>query len=273
MRPASLALVLAGLIVACGAEVEKPFDPGPPDFQFDGGPAPGLTNPNSSEPSDEPSLCQSGETSCLPARHLATAADLVFEARDLAWQGVSISRTSVLFLSDDFVADADLEVDAAQLTVPPDCTEQTCHAPLFRDYAFPAWAGPGVPGVTCAEKGDQPTRKGDTCTRITIAKGTTFRLRRVVEDMHPSAPTYWPFVEFAQSCTTPCGDAQLRCPNTHTCFASGYESCAFCDGAPVETCACREGCGTKADGAACTFDSSPDVEVNGACHHGTCEGK
>lgn len=272
-----MVFAVTGLVVACGAEVtQTPTDPAPAGDSTNGSTLSsstgGVVNGGNTNGGGGVSFCAADVKSCAPARHLASPSALVAEAAKLSWQGVSLSKSSALTIGDDLVADVDLDVDAAALTAPPDCTTKTsCHAPLFRDYAFPAWSGPGVDGVTCAVKGDRPVRKGDTCARVTIAKGTTFRLRAVVEDMHPSGPTYWPFVEFAKSCETPCGVDETRCSATQTCFAIGYASCAFCEGETAQTCSCREGCGTKPNGVECSFDTSPDYVVTGVCRSGSCD--
>jgi len=280
----SFSLMVAGLVVACGAEVENDTtkaDPNgaPPNGNGASSSSGGASGPGSSS-STSGQFCSADDTaSCAPARHVASAADLIAESTKLSWQGVALGKSSVLQIGDDLVADADLDVDASLITAPASCKDDPdtkfprCHAPLFRAYAFPSWSGPPVPGVTCAVVGDHPVRKGDTCSRITIAKGTTFRIRAVVEDMHPSGPTYWPFVEFEKSCATPCADGETRCGATKTCFARGYDSCAFCEGASASTCSCRAGCGTSPDGAECSYDTSPDTVASGTCKSGSCNAR
>lgn len=125
--------------------------------------------------------------------------------------------------------------------------------------------------MSCKTVGEHPARKGDTCARIFIAKGTTFRLRAVIEDMHPSAPTYWPFVEFERECSAACGTGETRCAATQTCLAVGYDVCAYCEGTAAQVCACREiNCSSKADGSGCHFATAPDLEVVGKCSAGKC---
>jgi hypothetical protein len=276
MKLPALFVVLAGLAVACGAEVGA-VDPNAGGAGT-GSSSTGGDRSSSSSPSSSANggngdgICSNAAPACSPARHVGSASDLVAEAAKLSWQRVSISKVGVLQLGDDLIADADIEVDASALTASPDCSDETqCRAPLFRTYSFPSWAGPGIEGVTCAVIGDHPVRKGDTCARVVVAKGTTFRLRAVVEDMHPSSPNYWSFVDFADACTKPCADDEVRCAATQTCFTKGYASCAYCEGNSAQVCTCRLGCGTQPDGETCSYDSSPDVVQTGTCQSGSCQ--
>lgn len=273
MRLLSSSLFFFALLAACGAEVSNPS---------------GTANESSSPPGTTPTtpagggaggaesnqqFCAAPATgsTCAAARHVASADDLAAEIGKLPWQGVSISHTGTLSIGDDLVADADITMDASAIPgMKADATYQR-GAPLFRDYAFPTWSGPGVvEGVACSELGPHPVRKGDTCAKITIAKGATFRLRAVIEDMHPSAPTYWPFVEFERACSVSCGADEVRCGASQTCFTKGFAACAYCEGESMEVCRCRKECTTMADGEACYVDTSPDEAESGTCRRGTC---
>ncbi|GAC1580655.1 MAG: hypothetical protein NVS3B20_11490 [Polyangiales bacterium] len=206
---------------------------------------------------------------CAAPLHIASAADVVSVVKKLPWQSSSRSFPRVLTVSGDLVTDADIEVDASMIAPLPDCSPtglSACHAPLFREYAFPNAAAPFV-GVTCKVVADNP----NWCTKIAIAKGTTFRLRAIVDDHHPSTPQFWPFIEFARSCATPCTADETRCEATQTCFARGFAACAYCEGKPADLCACRDACKPKADGATCTYDPSSDVTATGKCSAGTCK--
>ena len=275
VRPLALASLLA---MACGSTAPAP------DAAADG-------TRNPLRPGDGPSTSELGAGSataicapevaarCAPARHVGSTLEFQAAATELGWQRVSLGHTGMLTLSGDLVADVELSIDASTLAGPADCPTATteampfpqCHSVLLREYAFPRWDGKGlVPGVSCAVVGDHPVRKGETCARLSIAKGTTFRLRAVVEDMHPSAPGDWPFVEIERGCAVPCDTGETRCDATQTCLGVGYEACAFCQGEAPEVCACREACSSKANGTECSFDTSPDTVVLGKCSAGTC---
>jgi len=272
MRRLASSLFSLGLLAACGSEVSSPA--GTSNQSSAPGRETTVTTPSDGAGgSATQQFCSSDApaSTCAAARHVATADDLAAEIGKLPWQGVSISHTGALSIGDDLVADADISMDASAIPGKQADATMQLGAPLFRDYAFPKWSGPGVvEGVSCAELGPHPVRKGDTCAKITIAKGATFRLRAVVEDMHPSAPTYWPFVEFERACSVSCGADETRCGASQTCFTKGFAACAYCEGQAMEVCACRKECSTLADGEACYVDKSPDQEESGSCRRGTC---
>ncbi len=244
---------------------------------------PSRADPNASASAGEAACGPVVEPRCAPALHVTSAAEIVAEAAKLPWQKVSLSLTGGLSVGSDLVAEEDIVVDAADLAAPADCPTTPenglrfaqCHVPLFREYGFPRWEGKSLDaGTSCLEASDdRPMRKGETCKRLAIAKGTSFRLRAVIEDMHPSAPTYWSFIEIERPCSAPCGAGEQRCEATQTCFEAGYSTCAFCEGKSSTACACREGCGSKPDGTSCAYDSSPDVLESGTCKAGSCIAK
>lgn len=211
---------------------------------------------------------------CKPGFHVSSAAEVIAASKAFDYQRVSISQGKTLEVGDDLIADEDLEVNASDLVLASECgaagTGTSCHAPLFRAKAFPSFTE--VPGVTCAvESADQPVRERFACSTIRIAKGATFRLRAVIEDMHPSAPNYWAYIDFVTPCTTSCGTGEVLCAATHTCFAAGYSSCTYCEGKSTDVCACRaDACTMKPNGAECSFDSSPDVSESGTCSATGC---
>lgn len=275
-------LLLAGLsLAACGTSASAPsaLVDAPPDGRADADPSAPRAEASAHAQAEPPKTCGPEPSAACAgaAKHLASSADFAAEVNGLAWQPVSLSRTGVLSLSEDLVVDVDLEVDASVLVAPSGCestlptTIPRCHAPLFREYPFPVWDEVGrVPGVSCKVVGDHPVRKGETCARIAIAQGTTFRIRAVVEDMHPTGPTFWPFVEFERACAVACRDGEVRCAATQTCFTEGYAACAYCEGQSANVCACQGSCGPKDDASSCGFATSPDVDVSGTCSAGTC---
>ncbi len=240
----------------------------------------GAPQPGPSPAAPDGSVCAAaGAPKCAPSRNVASASELLAEIGKLAWQPVGLGKSAVLTLSDDLTVTADIDIAATSLTAP---TSSPCElvepplgsrCPLFRTYAFPSWGAGGdalrVAGITCAELGPQPVRKGSTCAKLHIKKGTTFRLRATIEDMHPDS--YYPFVEVERPCSEACPAGTERCGATQTCFTNGFEFCAYCEGLPLATCVCREGCTDKKNGASCNYDSSPDTVVSGTCSGGTCQ--
>ncbi len=218
---------------------------------------------------------------CGETHHVATVEDLVFVTTLLPWQSVSVSKTGPITAGADIMVDVDLELDATLLANPFECPAKPdasgfapCHSTLLRAYAFPdVQDRHRIPGIHCVTPGDRPVHFIETCNRIAIAAGTTFRMRAVIEDQHPSEPTYWPFIEFERACNVACDIGERRCEASQTCFSSGRSTCAYCDGYKLEVCACTQGCGTMADGESCSFSSAPDVDDVGTCGAGFCEKK
>jgi hypothetical protein len=280
MMPKFLFATLIGAsVVACGAVVTVPTEQGTPTANSnESTSAPGTSSTSAtSNPTAGPVCAGPGVGSpeagpvCAPAQHISSAAEFVNEAAKLDWQSVALDKSSILRIGADLVVNVDIEIDASALRWKGAPDDRGIHAPLFREYAFPLWdSGRRLAGVRCVQLGDRPPRKGVACARIAITKGTTFRLRAVVEDMHPMSPTYWPFIEFERSCAAPCAPDERRCAATQTCFGVGYDTCAFCAGSAPAICACRDACGTKANDASCAYDKSPDQLELGKCKAGTC---
>lgn len=215
---------------------------------------------------------------CGEARGVASVDDLVAEVGRIPWQTVTLGRSLVLSSSDDLVATAELELDAASLPTAPSCVpvaegaEPDCQVTLFRDVAFPAWNGPSkVAGVTCAKVGPRPVRRGGTCASLRIAKGTRFRLRAVVEGMHPGLPSVWPSVEIERPCTAACEADEVRCAATETCLGEGQLACLYCEAGKQPVCACRARSGSVADGTTCGYDTGADTVSGGECLDGVCQ--
>lgn len=219
---------------------------------------------------------------CGEPVHLADEAAFLAQQKSVGWQLVASSRTGTLYVSPDYVADADLVIDASAIAPPPGCSESAptgtpsgtlslrCGRVAFREDAFPRRNGTArVNGVSCAVE-REPVRRlwGDLCTKLTIARGTSFRLRNVLLDTHPDLPL--PTTEIVAACAAPCASGESRCATTQVCFPLGHDTCAFCEGRTVRECACRAPCNTRADGAACYFDSTPDTPESGVCVAGSC---
>ena len=237
--------------------------------------------PTTSVQPTRPATCPpSAVPSCGPTTHVDTAAAFLAIAAKQPWQQVSTAKSFVLGLSEDLVADATLEIDATELADAPNCSTvpsedglpAQCHRVLLRAYAFPLTQGPGrVPGITCIKAGPRPVGKSDTCARIAIASGTTFRMRAVIEDNHPGSPTYWPFVEFERPCATLCDADEARCPATQTCLKPGRDTCAFCDARSQLECPCADVCGNKPENTQCFVRRGTDYSAEGTCRAGVCE--
>lgn len=258
-----VALLTLGLLVACsGASTDAVSQPSP---------SPSSSSNVQDKATGGGSCGPVTAEQCKPAFHVATAAEVISATRAFDYQRVSISKGGALEIGDDVVADADIEVLASDLgPAGSDCQpDKDCHAPVFRTQGFPSFKT--VAGITCLEKGDQPVRQAYACEHIAIAKGTTFRLRAVIEDVHPSAPNYWAFIDLLEPCAMSCGAGEVLCPSSHTCYDAGYASCSFCEGKTPEVCACRSNdCAQLPDGSECSFSSSPDVLESGVCRPTGC---
>lgn len=208
-------------------------------------------------------------TTCKPAFHVASASELIAASRAFEYQRISVTQGTTLVPSDDLVADADIEVLASDL---PPVTDSTVHSPQLRAEGLPRHQR--VPGIDCVERSlEQPVVQPHGCERIKIAKGTSFRLLVIIEDNHPSSPSYWAYVDLVAPCATAtaCGSGEALCGASRLCFAAGYEACLLCEGRPAVECGCRsETCGPKAEGAECTFAEASDFVGTGTCKRGTC---
>lgn len=215
---------------------------------------------------------------CSPARGVASAEAFLAEQKQLPWQNIASSKSGVLTLSNDLVADSDLQIDASTLSQSPDCSPDAgggtalrgCGSVTFREDAWPQGNGRArVAGVGCAEERIEVRRGwGQLCSKLTIAKGTVFRIRNTVLDDHPSG--YRQTVEIIAPCTMPCAVGEARCEATQMCLALGYSTCAYCEAKPVATCACRSACNADADNTKCGYDFSPDQPASGVCKAGSC---
>lgn len=266
---AASALVTSALLAACGSGTS---------VTDNGAPAPGGTSGGKGAEGTPAAACTPTDAPrCAPARAVTTAEAFLAEQRQLVWQPIASSRSGTLMVSADLVAGADLVIEASTLSLPASCASTTdagqlprgCTA-VFREDAFPRFNNAvRVPGVSCAVA-RQPVRRGwgELCSTLTIARGTVFRMRNVVLDDHPSGEVH--SVEIVPACAVPCASGEARCALTQTCFPLGHDTCAYCDGKAVSACACSDACSARAEGARCSYDSSPDTPVSGACTSGDC---
>lgn len=277
--------LMAMLLLACGSTADPTPTPAASSTTSETQPSPPTSNaqpapPTSSVQPARPTTCPPAAVpACGPTTHVGTAAAFLAIVAKQPWQQVSTAKSFVLGLSEDLVADANLEIDATDLADAPNCSTvpseglpPLCHRVLLRAYAFPLPQGPGrVPGITCIKPGPSPFGKADTCARIAIASGTSFRLRAVIEDNHPGTPTFWPFIEFERPCATACDADEARCPATQTCLKAGRDTCAFCEARSQLECPCADVCGSKADATKCYVRRGTDYGAEGTCKAGVCE--
>lgn len=204
---------------------------------------------------------------CEGGPFVASAAEVLAVIQKLQTQSVSVAKGTALLVTADLRAEEDIELSASDLTA-KDCADCT---PYFRARAFPRFDA--VPGVTCVEIApEQPiVRVEPACLRVSIKKGATFRLRSVVQDMHPSAKAFWPFIDFVSACTVSCAANELYDHKTHQCFSTAYELCAYGEGLSPEYCSCRaDECHQKPKGTRCYFAASPDNDRSGTCGQSGC---
>jgi hypothetical protein len=208
---------------------------------------------------------------CANPTRLASSGELLAIIEQLVWQPVSIAEASLLEISDDFVATSELQLAAEELPVPDTacglvdaggCTSS------FRGSPFPRQGEGALPmGVRCLREGPDVADGIATCIEVSIATGTTFRLRATIEDLHPELPHA--FVELERACDAPCEPDELRCVESETCLPRD-EHCAFCEGRQRAECACRESDRLASDGEQCSWASSPDYIAEGVCLDGVC---
>lgn len=103
-----------------------------------------------------------------------------------------------------------------------------------------------------------------------ILRDTTIRLRMVAQDIHPAPPQSLRLIEVLAPCEAACGDTELTCEATHTCWGTVRDHCAYCLGGSNEACGCWDGDGFFADGTTCQIAISGDISVGGTCEAGLC---
>ena len=112
-------------------------------------------------------------------------------------------------LSSDLLFDADVELDAAQFTL-PDCGNATC-PPL--DIELGSDAGTCIESLT-ADGGSG----GTTCARFGVHAGASLRVLKVLLGggffSSPASPT----LLAVASCNVPCSGGQRRCAAIQVCM-------------------------------------------------------
>lgn len=151
--------------------------------------------------------------------------------------------------------------DAGGCTPESFAAERTSHSP--QAYGYQA-ATEYPTGVACAT----PSASGN-CDRIVIAAGTVVRLQRVIEtSLFTGSRRH--LVRFLRPCAQACNSDEVYCAASATCFKAGYDACIFCEGKSPLSCGCREGCGSKPEGAECSGVTSDDTAASGTCRNGIC---
>lgn len=207
---------------------------------------------------------------CAPATHLASAEELAYVINGFPWQLVESGYGRLLTISDDFVADVDLLLDASLLNPPLKCPslDGGCGTIRFRDSLFPRHDDKHVAGLTCVGPGSPQPNRLPTCSAMSIAKGTTFRIRKLGET---SVWGFFTYVELDRACPVVCDSDETRCEPSQTCLLRGYDTCSWCDGLPSAICGCRDRCGgPMADGTTCSYEESDDSIGIGSCASARC---
>lgn len=206
-----------------------------------------------------PAACP--QTTCAPASatvHSVGELDALLQAR--TWTSFAFYTTGCLPASDDIVVQGTLTLDAQSLTRPSGCGADCRTEIAYRLLDAPA-------GVTCDEL--DPIDRLHACSKITITN-TTLRVRTLIEDIHPASPNSTSVLELMGPCTEACPTSAFTCEESHTCWGSERDYCAYCLGGTNETCACWHASGLAADGTTCSIYVSGDVTVGGVCAGGAC---
>lgn len=242
-------------------EAGAPPDSAPPPADTAVPPPTSDIDPSCTPPAVDPS-CSTG------ARSVASEDDVLAVITTLPQQFLDPKRTSTLTSSDDLVASATIELDAAKL---PTCTFG-CAPPSYRTSSRfgPPGEPPPVAGVTCLLPAG-PTATSWHCDHVRIEAGTTFRLRAVVEDHHPEVSPNWPVFDLVPGCAAACPVGSVRCGATQTCMPE-HSYCTFCQGLTAPECACRTGaCRLAPEGSTCHYDAAADVAASGVCTANHCK--
>lgn len=214
--------------------------------------------------------------SCGGQRGFSTSAELVAIIDALPWQEAHRGSSLAFTVSSDLVATADVTVSASivaptvsSANCPSFSGTSMCAPNVFRNGTYTG-GEVSVPTIVCNGATTIPRGSADGCASLTIPKGTHFRMRKVVEDVHPYSPTYRPIIEVERPCNEPCRSDEARCGTSQTCFKKGEATCLFCHAQNVNVCACQDTCGKIADDTKCYYDTSPDTMQVGVCRSGTC---
>lgn len=286
---ASLFVLFLSGLAACAATSD--LAPPPPS---EGSPADGTSPEAGAEGgaacASSPAAQGSAGWVCAPSVEVATAADIYAQIETLTeavekpgqW-----SSGAALRPSPDLHATRDIVLRASELAARlGDCvaddggasaiecgdaqfggeqTAATVMAQMSRTYTK---LGTSPEGVTCTAPG---SRNADACLELRITAGTTVRFARVLEQGLADHPRWWHEVRALRACATPCAKGEIACGPAQRCFRAGESSCLLCEGKSQEACACRDACGEpKAEGAACSYRYSEEIDFSGTCQQGSC---
>jgi hypothetical protein len=197
---------------------------------------------------------------CSTGAPIASSADFVAAVdSSVPWTGFGEYTAGCLPASPDHVVTGPVTVRGADIPLPPNGANTFKPEPRFVLRDEP-------PGVICEE----PEHLFDftLCNRIVITN-TTIRLRTLLVDIHPAPGNHVAVVEVLSGCEAPCADQRV-CEQTHTCWNSERDLCAYCYGGTNEACACFVAGQLQVDGTECEMFVSGDVIVTGRCVAGEC---
>jgi hypothetical protein len=233
------------------------------------------------------SFCVETTPSCEPATDVADAptlyAAMVGLSESEEWSTTS-SPASTQVPSRDFRATVDNELDVpalrAALKVCDPSSGSSCAEPKFAaEKPFhSAHHGGGAeifrlgdtypPGVSCV----QPSPGGKLgCWRVKLVAGTVVRFQRAREIFQFGGAIIHRYVRIVRGCDVPCAPDETRCAASSLCLKRGKDYCVLCEDKREVECACREGCGTKPEGAYCSAITSDDTQMSGGCAAGECD--
>lgn len=215
---------------------------------------------------------------CGGATELASLAELVAAIPAGPWTCNPGSTAGPWPVTGDLCASVPLDLRRGDLPTPN--LAGACGTGEFNSYAFPVVDPAITSGMTVSEA--NLVSDVDVADRVTIGRGTRFRLRtasRLVEDLAGSSAVLASLTFLAAS-DVPCADETWRCDADKVCydrtidgvFDPAYLYCLGCDRLPADQCACRSGKQAAADGTVCSVPQGEGVTaVTGTCGGGTCK--
>jgi len=209
-----------------------------------------------------PPFSQCAQETCAAGSTITAPGQLVSIINASEWTPEGPYTAGCLPASSNVHAEGTLTIDEGAIAVPAWCDASGCRQLVTFKLTGAA------PGVDCL--GAEQWFDFTLCKSIAL-HDTTVRLRMLQLDIHPSdLGNFAPIVEVVPACEASCGTGELACEETHTCWGSVRDHCAYCLGGTNEMCACWDGAAFQADGTACDFFVSGDVVESGMCHAGTC---
>jgi hypothetical protein len=179
-----------------------------------------------------------------------------------AWTAFGEYTSGCLTASDNIPVIGTVTITSAEVAGSAACLDEPAC-----DNAVELHVRGTVPGVECI--GGEDYFDFSTCAELRLTD-TTIRLRTVNRDIHPAPGNFVPLVEVLGACESACGETELACVASHTCWSSVRDHCAYCLGGSNDQCACWDGEQLAADGTPCQRFVSGDVVVGGTCQQGTC---